>query len=196
MAGQKSFEAFHQTIGKKDFDSRNQIRRQFKAGLVRFPNADWSFNADDIRSGKMTSRNQIGGERTGRNAARELDKKKIVLKSSYLRAYFVRKGIGKLVVGLFGKPYAGSENSELWNEALKEIAEQINRQLLSEGAKNGQQTGHKPRKSSGKSPINDSDEPLGVIESIPNEFVRGLQMGSVHRHISNLLLLGGSRNIP
>ncbi len=87
------------------------------------------------------------------------------------------KGIGKIVVGLFGKPYAGSENSELWNEALKEIAEQISQQLVSEGAKNGKHTGNKLTKSLGKSPANDSDEPLGIIESMPNEFVRGLHMG-------------------
>ncbi len=87
------------------------------------------------------------------------------------------KGIGKLVVGLFGKPNAGSENSELWNEALKEIVQQINQQLLSEGAKTRTHTVTSPTKSLGKSPANDSDEPLGVIESLPNEFVRGLHMG-------------------
>jgi len=57
------------------------------------------------------------------------------------------KGIGKLVVGLFGKPYAGSENSELWNEALREVAQQINRQLMAEGAKKAE-----PSKRSSKSP--------------------------------------------
>ena len=63
-------------------------------------------------------------------------------------------------------PYAGSENSELWNEALKEIAQQISQKLLSEGAENGKRTWNKLAKSLGKSPANGSDEPLGVIESI------------------------------
>jgi hypothetical protein len=33
-----------------------------------------------------------------------------------------QKGIGRLDVGLFGKPFIGDGNAEIWNEALQELA--------------------------------------------------------------------------
>lgn len=35
-----------------------------------------------------------------------------------------KKGIGKLKIGFFGRPFAGSEHAELWNETLQKIADE------------------------------------------------------------------------
>ncbi len=35
-----------------------------------------------------------------------------------------KKGIGKLKIGLFGRPFAGNEHAEIWNETLQKIADE------------------------------------------------------------------------
>ena len=40
-----------------------------------------------------------------------------------------KKGIGRLDVGLFGRPFANGENGEIWNDCLQEIAKQCGKVL-------------------------------------------------------------------
>lgn len=40
-----------------------------------------------------------------------------------------KKGIGRLDVGLFGRPFSGGDNAEIWNECLQEIAKQCGKSL-------------------------------------------------------------------
>ena len=35
-----------------------------------------------------------------------------------------KKGIGRLKIGLFGRPFAGNEHAEIWNETLQKIADE------------------------------------------------------------------------
>ena len=46
----------------------------------------------------------------------------------YIVCHFTdkKKGIGRLDVGLFGRPFSGAPNAEIWNEALQELAERCN----------------------------------------------------------------------
>jgi len=44
-----------------------------------------------------------------------------------------KKGIGKLKIGLFGRPFAKGENAELWNETLQKIADECyNKKIFEE----------------------------------------------------------------
>ena len=44
-----------------------------------------------------------------------------------------KKGIGKLKIGLFGRPFNRGENAELWNETLQKIADECyNKKVLEE----------------------------------------------------------------
>jgi len=40
-----------------------------------------------------------------------------------------KKGIGRLDLGLFGRPFANGENGEIWNDCLEEIAKQCGKSL-------------------------------------------------------------------
>lgn len=42
-----------------------------------------------------------------------------------------KKGIGRLDVGLFGKPFVNGKNAEIWNETLEKLAEHYNRSVNS-----------------------------------------------------------------
>ena len=46
-----------------------------------------------------------------------------------------KKGIGKLKIGLFGRPFDRGENAELWNKTLQKIADECyNKKVLEENS--------------------------------------------------------------
>lgn len=94
-----------------------------------------------------------------------------------------QKGIGRLELGLFGRPFEGSENSEIWNETLKKLAEQCNKQLIADWRKehsgnNGRKKRKAPTEMSPGPCLNQRDDiAAGVISSPADEFIPGYQMG-------------------
>ena len=103
----------------------------------------------------------------------------------YVLCHFTdkEKGIGRLELGLFGRPFAGSENAEIWNETLKKLAEQCNKQLIADwrkehSANNGRKKRTAPTEILPEPCINQgNDTAAGVVLSPANEFIPGYQMG-------------------
>jgi len=61
-----------------------------------------------------------------------------------------KKGVGKLKIGLFGRPFTRGENAELWNNTLQKIADECyNNKVLEEIGKFGAKIYEKRRVSSG-----------------------------------------------
>ncbi len=72
-----------------------------------------------------------------------------------------KKGIGKLKIGLFGRPFTKGENAELWNETLQKIADECyNKKVFEEISGKFGTKAYKKRKSSlcGGSPLVGSDK--------------------------------------
>jgi len=72
-----------------------------------------------------------------------------------------KKGIGKLKIGLFGRPFTKGENAELWNETLQKIADECyNKKVFEEISGKFGTKAYKKRKSSlcGGSPLAGSDK--------------------------------------
>lgn len=63
-----------------------------------------------------------------------------------------KKGIGRLKIGLFGRPFAGSEHAEIWNETLQKIADECynHKALQSVEGKFGARLHHKRIDKSGR----------------------------------------------
>jgi len=102
-----------------------------------------------------------------------------------------QKGIGRLELGLFGRPFEGSENSEIWNETLKKLAEQCNKQLIADWKKahaegNGRKRTTAPTVVPLEPRFNQRDDSAaGVVSSPANEFIPGYQMGSLFLRSAN-----------
>jgi hypothetical protein len=72
-----------------------------------------------------------------------------------------KKGIGKLKIGLFGRPFTKGENAELWNETLQKIADECyNKKVFEEISGKFGTKAYKKRGSSlcGGSPLAGSDK--------------------------------------
>ncbi len=84
-----------------------------------------------------------------------------------------KKGIGRLDMGIFGRPFSGGQNSEIWNDVLNELAERYNKSLNPATI--------------GKSPTNGS----GLVEPIVNrisattEPLFSAKEGLVRRRVTN-----------
>ena len=81
-----------------------------------------------------------------------------------------KKGIGRLDVGLFGRPFANGENGEIWNDCLQEIAKQCGKSVQASGklpAGNGNEGAYAPIHSARVLP---GPEPACGTECVP---VRG-----------------------
>ena len=63
-----------------------------------------------------------------------------------------KRGIGKLKIGLFGRPFNRGENAELWNKTLQKIADECynNKVLSNISGKFATRTNEKKKQSSGR----------------------------------------------
>lgn len=84
-----------------------------------------------------------------------------------------KKGIGRLDMGIFGRPFSGGQNSEIWNDVLNELAERYNQSL--NPAKNERSSKNN----------NESADPLTNHISSATEPIFGAEGGLVRQRVTN-----------
>lgn len=75
-----------------------------------------------------------------------------------------KKGVGRLDISFFGKPFVNGDNAEIWNETLKELAEAYNKNVNKELNRNKTNNNHSSIKSAHIT--SELDKQCGISDSV------------------------------